>query len=182
MEINELIQACKRGEVRAQRSLLDRYSPMLYSISLRYAIDRSHAKDILQDAWINIFKGLVKYRHEGKLEGWMSRIVINTALRKLRSEEWQKAIVEDSFFDAPTEEPRALQDLQYDDLLRLVNQLPDVSREVFKMAAIDGLKHKEIGDILNIKESTSRAHLTRARRKLQELITDLDKVEYYGQQ
>ena len=87
----------------------------------------------------------------------------------------------DSFYDLPSEEPEAIDELQYDDLLKLVNQLPNVSREVFKLAAIDGLKHKEIGELLGIQESTSRAHLVRAKRKLQELIDDLDKVEYYGE-
>jgi len=181
MEVTKLIEGCKRGDSLSQRKFLDRYTPLLYSISLRYAVDRAQAKDILQDSWIKIFNGLVNYRHEGKLEGWMSRIVINVALRNLNSKEVKQAVYTDSFFEPPAEEPAALSELQYDDLLRLVNQLPEVCREVFKMAVIDGLKHKEIGEIIGIQESTSRAHLTRARKKLQELIKDFEKVEYYGQ-
>lgn len=181
MEVGKLIEGCKRGEAVSQRKLLDKYSPLLYSISLRYAVDRSQAKDILQDSWIKIFNGILNYKEEGKLEGWMSRIVINVAIRKLNSSESKKAVYTDSFFEPPSEEPKAIHELQYDDLLRLVNQLPEVSREVFKMAAIDGLRHKEIASFLGIEESTSRAHLTRAKKKLQELIRDMDKVEYYGE-
>jgi len=180
MEVIRIIEGCKRGEALFQRKLLDKYTPLLYNISLRYAVDRAQAKDILQDAWIKIFNGLVKYKHEGKLEGWMSRIVINVAIRKLSTKDEKRAVYTDTFYDPPTEEPAALSELQYDDLIKLVNQLPEISREVFKMATIDGLKHKEIADILSIQESTSRAHLTRAKKKLQELIRDYDKIKSYG--
>jgi len=182
MDVAKLIEGCKRGEALSQRKLLDEYTPMLYNVSLRYAVDRAQAKDILQDSWINIFNGILKYKHEGKLEGWMTRIVINIALRKLNSKERKSAVYSDTFYEAPSEEPNALNELQYDDLLRLVNQLPEVGREVFKMAVIDGLKHKEIAEIIGIQESTSRAHLTRAKKKLQELIRGLEKVEFYGEQ
>lgn len=181
MELTKLIEGCKQGEANAQRMLLDRYTPLLYNISLRYAVDRAQAKDILQDSWVNIFNGILKYTHEGKLEGWMSRIVINRALRKLDSKENRNAVYTDTFLESPSVEPSAIDEMQYDDLMKLVNQLPEISREVFKMAAIDGLKHKEIAEIIGIKESTSRAHLTRARKKLQELIRDYDKVEFYGE-
>lgn len=180
MDVAKLIEGCKRGEALSQRKLLDKYTPLLYSVSLRYAVDRAQAKDILQDSWINIFNGILKYKHKGKLEGWMTRIVINIALRKLNSKEMKNAVYTDTFFDAPSEEPNVLSELRYDDLLKLVNQLPDGSREVFKMAVIDGLKHKEIGEIIGIQESTSRAHLTLAKKKLQELIRVFDKVEFYG--
>ena len=181
MDVAKLIEGCKRGEALSQRKLLEVYTPLLYNVSLRYAVDRAQAKDILQDSWINIFNGILKYKHEGKLEGWMTRIVINIALRKLNSKDMVNAVYTHTFYESPSEEPSALSELQYDDLLRLVNRLPEVSREVFKMAIIDGLKHKEIGEILGIQESTSRAHLTRAKKKLQELIRDLDKVEFYGE-
>jgi len=181
MEVTKIIEGCKRGEALSQRKLLDAYTPLLYNISLRYAVDRAQAKDILQDSWINIFNGILKYKHEGRLEGWMSRIVINIALRKLNSKERKQAVYTDTFFDPPSEEPTAITELQYDDLLRLVNQLPPISRDVFKMSVIDGLKHREISEIIGIQESTSRAHLTRAKKKLQELIRDHDKVEFYGE-
>lgn len=180
MDESKIIKGCKRGDPTAQRKLLEVYTPLLFSISLRYAVDRAQAKDILQDAWINIFNGLVNYREEGKLTGWMSKIVINVALRKMNTKEMNQAVYTDTFFDAPTVDPLVINELQYDDLLRLVNQLPLISREVFKMAAIDGLSHKEIAEIMKIQESTSRAHLSRAKKKLQELIKDHDKIESYG--
>lgn len=181
MKESKIIEGCKNGEELAQKRLLELYTPLLFSIALRYAVDRSQAQDILQDSWINIFNAIQKYKHQGKLEGWMSRIVINVALRKISAKEITQAVYTDTFYDPPTEEPVAVTELQYDDLLKLVNQLPDVSREVFKMVAIDGLKHKEVGEILGIQESTSRAHLTRAKKRLQEIIRDYDKVEYYGE-
>lgn len=181
MEETNLIEGCRNADPKAQRAMLDQYSGLLYNVSLRYALDRSEAKDILQEAWVRIFNGISKYRHEGRLEGWMTRIVINVALRNKEGLQRKSSIYVDSFFEDPIEESNAIDRLQYDDLIRIVNQLPKISREVFKMAAIDGLKHKEIGELLNIEESTSRAHLSKAKKKLQELITRLEKVEYYGE-
>jgi len=181
MDISKIISRCKSHDAKAQRALLDHYSGLLYSVALRYAVDRSEAKDILQEGWIKIFKGISKYTEEGHFEAWMKRIVINVALRKLQGAEKRNATYVDSFYDEPQKEPEAVDSLRYDDLLRLVNQLPEVSREVFKMAAIDGMAHKDIGILLGIEASTSRAHLTRARKKLQELILKLEQVEYYGE-
>ena len=181
MENIKLIKGCKDADPKVQRQLLEKYSGLLFSVALRYSIDRSEAKDILQESWINIFKGIIKYNHEGKLEGWMSRIVINVALRKKQNFHARTAIYNDTFYKELSEAPEALSQLHYDDLLRVVNQLPDGCREVFKMASIDGLKHKEIGLILGIEESTSRAHLTRAKKKLRDILAQLEKVETYGE-
>ncbi|MFT4534829.1 MAG: RNA polymerase sigma-70 factor (ECF subfamily) [Saprospiraceae bacterium] len=181
MENTKLIKGCKEADSKAQRQLLDKFSGLLLSVALRYSRDRSEAKDILQESWINIFKGILKYNHEGKLEGWMSRIVINVALRKKQNFHSRSAVYDGTFYEDVSELPEALSQLQYDDLLRIVNQLPDGCREVFKMASIDGLKHKEIGEMLGIEESTSRAHLTRAKKKLRDILAQLEKVETYGE-
>ncbi|MEE9437617.1 MAG: sigma-70 family RNA polymerase sigma factor [Saprospiraceae bacterium] len=181
MNKSTLIQECKQSNPQAQRELINSYSALLYNVALRYAVDREDAKDIIQEAWIKIFNNIKKYKEEGKFEAWLTRIVINTALRKKNSFQSRSHIYVESFFDAPSVEPRALENLKYDDLIKIVNQIPEVSREVFKMAAIDGLRHKEIADILNIKESTSRAHLTRAKQALRSLIVQLEKVKIYEQ-
>jgi len=181
MEKIDLIEGCKEAKPNAQRQLLERYSGLLFNVALRYSKDRSEAKDILQESWINIFKGILKYKHEGRLEGWMSRVVINVALRKKQTFHARTAIYDGAFYEDVSERPEAIDQLQYDDLLRIVNQLPDGCREVFKMAAIDGLKHKEIGKLLGIEESSSRAHLTRAKKKLRDILAQLEKVETYGE-
>ncbi len=181
MEISKLIKKCKSADPAAQKILFDKYTGLMYSVALRYSTDRSEAKDIIQEAWIKIFNGIVKYREEGKLEGWMTRIVINTALRKRENFHKRSFTYVDTFFDDPVENPAALNKLKYDDLLKLVNQLPETCREVFKMAAIDGLKHNDIAKLLNINASTSRTHLTRAKRKLQTIIAKLKQIETYGE-
>ena len=181
MENVKLINGCKEAVPKAQRQLLEKYTGLLFSVALRYSTDRAEAKDILQESWINIFNGILKYNHEGKLEGWMTRIVINVALRKKQNFHARSAVYNGTFYENVSEEPEILSLLQYDDLLRIVNQLPVGCREVFKMSSIDGLKHKEIGEILGIEESTSRAHLTRAKKKLRDILARLEKVETYGE-
>jgi len=177
MDLRKLIHQCQKDDRKAQRRLLDTYSGLLYNVALRYAVDRAEAKDILQDAWVKIFKGLTKYNEEGKIEGWMSRIVINTALRNKGGFEKRSAVYVDTFHEPPTIKAAAIEQLQYDDLLRLVNQLKDPDRKVFKLVCIDGWKHKEVGELLNIEESTSRAHLARARAKLREVIKQVNAIE-----
>jgi len=125
--------------------------------------------------------GIPNYEEQGNFEAWIKRIIINVALRKQQGLEKKNAMYVDTFYDEPVIEPEAIESLRYDDLLRLVNQLPDISREVFKMAAIDGMAHKDIGNLLGIEASTSRAHLTRAKRKLQELILKSEHVKHYGE-
>lgn len=183
MNDEELIHGCKEASPNAQRGLLEKYTGLLYSVALRYAVDRSDAQDILQESWIKIFNGILKYKEEGRLTGWMTRIVINTALRKKQGFHSRTAVYVEVFNEDPMISPLALDKLHYDDLLKIVNMLPEMGREVFKMSAIDGLKHKEIAEILQIEESTSRAHLTRSRKKLQELVnnTDLAKEKSYGE-
>lgn len=179
MTEKELIEKCKKANPLAQRELMNRYAPALYSVALRYAVDRQDAKDILQESFIKIYNHLDSYNEQGKFKAWMTKITVNTALRNRTKLSYKNSVSVDSFYNEPSEENMGLEELKYDDLLRLINALPDTLREVLKMAIIDDMSHREIAELLNIEESTSRAHLSRARRKLQELIDIQNNVECY---
>lgn len=173
MEEHLLIRRCLQGNLRAQKALYERYQSRLFGLCLRYADSEDEALDFLQEGFIKIFNDLPNFRAEGPLEAWMCRIVVNTAISKLRRKNWKK----EPDFDweqLSTEEPDPLPDgLDAEQLVHLIQQLPTGFRTVFNLYAIEGYSHQEIGNILNIAESTSRSQYQRARKILQTRIKQL---------
>ncbi|MEL6926163.1 MAG: RNA polymerase sigma factor [Bacteroidota bacterium] len=167
----QLISACKRMDRRAQRKLMDRIATPLYSVSLRYARNSDDAHDILQEALINIFSKLDQFKgNERGFRYWCNRIVINLAISKYRKANYQQEVALTENILQPSAPPKVLDELQAEDILRLLDHLPDTYRQVFNLYVVDGYKHREIADMLNIKESSSRTFLTRAKKQLQKLI------------
>lgn len=147
----------------------------MLTVCIRYAFDKMEAEDILQDAFIKVYKNISKFKHEGSFEGWIRRIVVNTALkhcskRKLHFEEMKP----DSGMDRVVD-PQAYQHLSETDLLKLIHGLPEGYRIVFNLYVIEGYSHDEIASMLNIQESTSRSQLVKARRCLQNEVLKLQK-------
>lgn len=177
--LQDILQKCSKGDRRSQRLLLDNYSRYLHSVALRYARDRAEAMDITQEAWIKVFNNLDKYRHEGKFEGWIARITINIALRNIKKHH-KEVLVSSHEQHKPCQGPSALEDMHYDELLNVVNSLPDALKTVFKLIAIDGLRHQEVASLLSIAESTSRVYYTRARKQLIVMIDSLENTPVHG--
>lgn len=169
MEDGKLIKYCKKGEAKYQRALLDKYSAQLMGVARRYAYDNSEAKDILQDSWIKIFKALMSenYKEEGRLIGWMSRIVINSALKsKAKNEARIVKIERIKNASIDHDEPTVVDSMTVNSILKIIDNLSPPSNQVFKLFVVDGFRHKEIAELLGIAESTSRVHLTNARIKI----------------
>ena len=146
------------------------------TVCRRYARDLHEAEDILQEAFIRIFKNVGQYRFEGSLEGWIRRIVVHTALRvlqtgKVRLTEMDEQIGADHPVDA-----EALTALHTEELLKLVSALPDGYRIVFNLYVLEGYDHNEIAAMLKITAGTSRSQLAKARRLLQTQIENLQKL------
>jgi RNA polymerase sigma-70 factor (ECF subfamily) len=154
------------NERKAQRLLYDRYAPVMLSVCRRY-MGTSQAEDALQESFIRVFRYLVQYRHEGSFEGWLRRICVNTCIRLIQQS--RRLMIEyaaDNMPDLPVD-PDALHQLQAEELLNLIDRLPDGYRTVFNLSIIEGYSHKEIGDLLGIGESSSRSQLTKARKYMQ---------------
>ena len=165
-----LIQACLRHEPAAQRRLYELFAPQLMAVCYRYAADEALAEDILQEGFVKIFQHLKRYQDHGSFEGWMRRIMVNTAIDQLRRRKRQHVELElnETLVDAQVE--GALDQLEATFLLDLIQQLPDGYRLVFNLYAIEGYSHAEIAQQLRISEGTSRSQYTRARTQLQRLI------------
>ncbi len=165
-----LIEQLKRGERGAQRELYDRYSASLLAISMRYMGSRDRAEDALHDAFIKIFGSIkgFKYRGEGSIKAWMSRIMVNTALAELRQEKRLTTLNLDSLTSEVTEisESPPVNSIPSDLLLKFIAELPDGYRTVFNLFCVEELSHREIAKELGINEKSSSSQLLRAKRLL----------------
>jgi RNA polymerase sigma factor (sigma-70 family) len=178
----QIIESCLRNERKAQKELVHMYAPVLLSIARRYSYSVIEPEDILQESFIQIFSCLNQFdSQKGKLFSWMRQIVINTSLKHFRSE--KNKLNGFSSLDNLSEDLHAIdaeQILNFDaeHWIYLIQQLPYPYCQVFNLAAIDGYSHKEIADLLQIEESTSRAHLHRARKLLLSMIPKSKLIEH----
>ena len=172
----ELINGCINKDARSQRMLFDRYAGKMMSVCLRYANDSMEAEDMIQDAFIKVFQYIGQFKFEGAFEGWIRRIVVNTAIRHLEKKKLHFKDIDDNSQNAPQIDAQAYSHLGQADLMRLINQLPDGYRLVFNLNAIEGYSHEEIAEMLNIQPGTSRSQLVKARKMLQQQILQLQKI------
>ncbi len=148
-------------------------------VCYRYARNREDAEDILQDAFIKIFRKMEQFKGDGSFEGWMRKIIVNTALKKYTvsrySKEFSVEEVKDPS-DADMNDVPAFNHLTEKDLLALINNLPDGYRVIFNLYVIEGYQHDEIADMLGIQPGTSRSQLVKARQLLQKEIIKMQKI------
>jgi RNA polymerase sigma factor (sigma-70 family) len=172
---DELIIGCQKNKPRFQRALVDRYSGLLFTIARRYAKDNHEAEDILQESLTKILLNIYKFVPKGSFEGWMRRITVNTALKRISN---KKQFVDLNQADSmlPEVAPDIFATLQAEELLSLISKLPDGYRQIFNLYAIESYSHVEIAGMLGISEGTSRSQYMRSRRMLQSLVLELEKV------
>ena len=168
MSLEQLIDDCKRQKSKAQENLYRLYASTLFSVALKYARNYSEAEDILQESFITIFEKIGQFKNKGSFEGWLKRIVINTALQRYRKQAVFEIINEENIELVEVEIEEDEISLQF--LLKIVQELPDRYRLVFNLYALDGYSHKEISQMLKIKEGTSKSNLARARMILKEKV------------
>lgn len=171
-----IINGCLKGNTLAQKELFFLYAPYMLGISRRYIDSIDEAKDVVQLGFIKIFENLHKFDKRSKLKTWMTRIVINTAIDKLKVSKKIQFVSSDNM----NEYENYSEDDDYEEesgltkeiLLEMIDNLPTGYKMVFNMYAIDGLTHKEISEKLGISEGTSKSQLLRARKFLKNQISD----------
>jgi RNA polymerase sigma factor (sigma-70 family) len=169
----KIIIGCKRGKSRYQEELYRMLAPRMYGLCLKYSNDKDDAKDIMQDGFIKVFQKIEQFSEKGSFEGWVRRIMINTALEKYRSQVTIYSLDERMPLSDEGVQSTVIEHLSADDLLGLIQQLTPKYRMVFNLYAIEGYNHKEIGEMLGISEGTSKSNLSRARLILQEKVKEL---------
>lgn len=164
-----ILARVKKQDRQAQQALYDKYAPLFYSICLRYVKQPMDAEDVMIESFYKIFSKISQFKDQGSFEGWMKRIVINESLMRIRKKNNLNLHIElEKAYDTK-EEAVALDQLQYEELLSLLEELPQGYRTVFNLYVIEGYKHREIAELLNISINTSKSQLILAKKRLREL-------------
>ena len=169
---SEIIQGCMRGDRKFQQVLYNNFAGKMFSVCLRYANEYNSAQDLLQEGFVKVFKNIDKFRSEGAFEGWVRRIFVNTAIEHYRKHVNLYALHDTEIKSFEYYEENALETLKHEDILKMIQSLSDGYRTVFNLYVIEGYSHKEIGEMMNISEGTSKSQLARARYLLQKMITE----------
>jgi RNA polymerase sigma factor (sigma-70 family) len=162
----ELITGCLLHDRISQRHLYDRYKNAMYTLAYRITGDYDDANDVLQDAFLEVFRHLDQFRGDATLGAWIKQIVVRKSTKKKRIVIWQH--VDD---DAGESIDWAEIDINVAHLQTAILTLPDGFRTIFVLAEIEGYTHREIAGMLNISEGTSKSQLFHAKRKLRSMLT-----------
>jgi RNA polymerase sigma-70 factor (ECF subfamily) len=171
----DLAEALIKRDPTAQRIFYDTFSGKFLGICCRYIGDRMAAEDIMVECMVKIFEKANQFGFKGSFEGWAKKLLVNEALTYLRSKKMFEVTIEE-MHELPNSYSQNM-DFESEDLLKLIQALPNGYRTIFNLYAIEGYNHKEIGKLLGISEGTSKSQLSRARVILQ---GQLKKNEKYG--
>lgn len=180
---DELLKGCLRNSRKHQHALYERYAGRMFSVCKRYAKNDAEAEDFLQEGFVRVFEKLAHFRSEGSLEGWIRRVIINTALQQIRSQR-TSPFTEDDIDDI---RPIAIMDdtleeMSAKEIAEVINRLPNGYKTIFNLYVVEEFSHKEIAEQLGISEGTSKSQLARARGLLQKLIKKNENNIYTGSQ
>ncbi len=179
---NQIIEGCKKGKRNSYNMLYQRYAPLMLGICYRYSKTRDEAEDVLQEGFIKVFQKINTYEGRGSFEGWMKRIMINTAINnyKANSKHYYHEDVDKDSLNLKSDDenlPFQLENgLKKESIIKLIQELPSGYQMVFNLYVIDGLTHQEIADELEFSINTSKSQLSKARKWLRK---KLDPVENY---
>jgi RNA polymerase sigma factor (sigma-70 family) len=164
---DDLIQACVRQERWAQQRVYEDHYGKMMSICLRYATQEEEAQDMLHEGFIKVFKYIGRYKPGTSIQAWIRTIIVNTCIDHYRRNQRHRSEQLDDSSAMQSDTVSAIDTLSTDEILEQVQKLTPSYRMVFNLYVIEGYSHKEIGEMLEITESTSRSNLVKARLKLQ---------------
>ncbi|RYF84715.1 MAG: RNA polymerase sigma factor [Chitinophagaceae bacterium] len=167
MDDRQLVKDCLKGNAAAQRKLYDTYASPMLAVCYRYTKSVADAEDVLQEAFIKVFRSLQQYKGDGELGAWIRRIMVTTAINYLKKNSRYNAELvfgEEHLHAVPAYNPQIT--LAAKELADLIRQLPSGYQTIFNLYAVEGYTHVEIGKILGVQEGTSRSQYARARALL----------------
>ena len=177
--MHQLIQNCIKGMPKDQKMLYDRYSKQMYNLCLRYLKSKEDAEDAFQEGFVNVFKYLKSFSGKSSFSTWIHRIMINVCLNHLRKKkEFILSFdVDNNWQLADKSIENGLQILNKKDIYKIINDLPVNFKVCLNLFIIEGFSHKEIAEMLNIPENTSKSNVLRARKMVIEI---LEKQQIYS--
>jgi len=178
-ELKTLIPQCKKGDQSAQRVIFKALYGKMLVVCLRYYNDADYAQDVLQEAFIKVFKNIKKYSGEGSFEGWVRRIVVNTAIDDIRKRKYEEVSID--AYDHDWLEDEGKEEIEWNALIfknreRILQAIQDLTpayRSVFNLYVVEGYSHKEIAEMLSISVGTSKSNLSKAKQNLKKALIKL---------
>ena len=178
LKTETLVYECLKDNRKAQRQLYDLLAPVVYGVCQRYSTNKYHADDLFQEAFIRVFKKLYLFdQNKGTLEAWASRVTLNVVLAQYRDKHLKESEAIDDELNLHSKETSVVENMTFQEMLDLVNTLPDKQKIVFNLFAVEGYSHKEIAEALQIDEGTSRSQLNKARKNLKMKYTVINAIE-----
>ncbi|TDX00100.1 RNA polymerase sigma factor [Dinghuibacter silviterrae] len=166
-----LLQGCLHKDAAAQQEFYNRYSPKMLSVCYRFAKNREDAEDMLQEGFIRIFSQIHQFQHKGALEGWIRKIIVHTCINLLKKNKKFSENVDIQYAQHLSVREEAVPAvIQAKQVIECIRMLPIGYRTVLNLFAIEGYNHKEIAEMLDIEESTSRSQYTRAKAMLEDIL------------
>jgi len=170
VELEEIIAGCRENSRKHQEALYNRFASKMFGVCLTYTKDRDLAQDILHDGFFKVFKKFDKYNDNWSLNAWIRRVIVNTAIdhfrktNRITNVDFQESAYLAGSYDEVNESSKT------SDLSQIINMLPKGARTIFNLYTIEGYKHKEIADMLNISVGTSKSQLSKAKSVLRDLV------------
>lgn len=171
----DLIQGCKDQHRLAQKYLYQRYYGKMVVICKRYTSNEDEAIDVLNRAFMKVFNSIGDFKATGTLSGWMARIVFTTAIDYIRQNNRYNKAMDFNVEKDVQINPAVIDQLVAEDLYQALEHLPNTVRAVFSLYVLDGYKHREIAELLDISINTSKWHLSAAKKQLQQLLKNYDR-------
>jgi RNA polymerase sigma factor (sigma-70 family) len=187
VNLEQIILGCKKTSRESQRELYKLYYSFAMRICVRYCNNEIEAEEIVNDGYLKIFNQVNKFiptyhNYEASLVGWMKRIFINTAIDNYRkySKNYATSLLDDGHFTIADSDEMPIDKMSYNELIAIVQKLSPIYRTVFNLHVIDGLKHEEIAEQLNISVGTSKSNLAKAKQNIQKMLKQAN-TELYEQ-
>src|SRR5580765_8030229 len=166
-----ILQGCLHNQPVAQRELYNRFSPKMLAVCFRFAHNREDAEDMLQEGFIKVFSQIHTFQNKGAFEGWIRRIIVHTCINHLKKNKRFNESVDIINANAIQVREESIPSIvQAKQIVECIRLLPIGYRTVLNLYAIEGYSHKEIAQMLDVEESTSRSQYTRAKQMLEEIL------------
>lgn len=184
---DQIIDECKKGKHKSFSMLYNRYAPKMMGVCFRYSKTKDEAEDVLQEGFIKVFQKIKSFEGKGSFEGWIRRIMVNTAINNYKANNkhyYHDDIDKDNNINLRTDETLPFEFDEKTDkvnVVKLIQQLPTGYQMVFNLYVIDGLTHQEIAEQLDVSINTSKSQLSKARKWLRNKILENKKLNSYSQ-
>ena len=177
LDMEELIDGCKSGDRKSQQQIYKLFYGKMYGVCLRYTKNEDQAKDILQDGFIKVFNSIEKYNFQGSFEGWVRRIVVNTAIDFFRKSKTdfvllgdEQAMEDFSEVVDDEEDEEGEYEFKASQVIEAMNELSPAYRTIFNLYLFENLTHKEIAEKLDISVGTSKSNFAKAKKNIKKIL------------